>query len=266
MWWGAEARALHDQGRQLVAEQKFDLALQSYKACVERLQQPDALQGSASMQEDHAKLLTTGLANSALCCLKLELWAEAEEACTHCLQLDADSAKARGRRGLARTKLAAAGDLSRVEPAHSDLTAALKVDPQDGLLLRVLEQLEGIRNGSSAPAGDGFSFSRALSAADKRSSKSEEKKQAPTPTNDASFGYEIWHANRLKWMGMTEKEEALLPDDLSSQESWDDDEDEIAPEEMSIRRVLEAKSHFPPLPSSMPLGKVMRVARRLWDE
>jgi hypothetical protein len=67
-------------------------------------------------------------------------------------------------------------------------------------------------------------------------------------------------------MGITAKEEAQLPDDLSSQESWDDDEDEIAPDEMSIRRVLEAKSHFPPLPSSMPLGKVMRVARRLWDE
>ena len=96
-------------------------------------------------------------------------------------------------------------------PSIFDLRLALQVDPQDGLLLRVLEQLEGIRNGSSAPAGDGFSFSRALSAADKRSSKSEEKKQAPTPTNDASFGYEIWHANRLKWMGMTEKEEVPLP-------------------------------------------------------
>merc|ERR1719399_453013 len=164
MGWATEARKHHDEGRRLVSQQEFARALICYEACVQRLQQPDSL--ASSNAGEHGKLLTTALANSALCCLKLEKWEEATVACTHCLEIDPQNAKAFGRRGLARTKLVTQGRVEEADGARGDLQYALQVDPQDQLLLRAQEQLEAVlrrgARGSRSGQGD-FSFSKALS-------------------------------------------------------------------------------------------------------
>merc|ERR1719399_1202721 len=263
MGWATEARKHHDEGRRLVSQQEFARALICYEACVQRLQQPDSL--ASSNAGEHGKLLATALANAALCCLKLEKWEEATVACTHCLEIDPQNAKAFGRRGLARTKLVTQGRGEEAEGARSDLHYALQVDPQDQLLLRAQEQLEAVlRRGARASrsAGGEFSFSKALAGG----SFARASREAPAPVPPGAFGYPVWHASRLKWMGLSAEEERELPDDLSSGDSWDDDDEDETAEDMAVRRVLEAKSNFPSMPSSMPLGRVMRVARRLWDE
>jgi tetratricopeptide (TPR) repeat protein len=270
MSWVTEAHQLHERGRQLVGAQDFQSALKAYQACVTRLKQPDALQDSTAQDGDHTKLLTTALANAALCWMKLGKWLEAEEACTHCLEIDPKSSKARGRRGLARSRLAAQGDLQYVEGAEADLKSALQVDPQDTFLQKAFEQIEGMKTGgvNSRLSGGSFSFAKALRATDKRSTAPGAPGAAEAgPVHTAPFGYDLWQKARLAWMGITPKEEQQLPDDLSSQESWDEDDDEaLSAEDIAVRRVLEAKCHFPAMPGTMPLGRVMRVARRLWDE
>lgn len=85
------------------------------------------------------RLLTASLLNLALCQLKLGAPAEAEEACTRALAFDAESLKARLRRGRARAEQ---GD---TRGALTDLEAARTLDPGNRSVARELRRLEARR-------------------------------------------------------------------------------------------------------------------------
>ena len=73
--------------------------------------------------EARALLLACYL-NDASCCLKAEVYREAEKACTKALELDPRNLKALFRRGTANTKL------SEFDQAYTDLRKANQLDPK----------------------------------------------------------------------------------------------------------------------------------------
>lgn len=91
--------------------------------------------------DEWRRLLIASLLNLALCHLKMGAPAEAEEACTRALAFDAESIKARLRRGRAR------GEQGDSHGALADLEAARAIDPSNRSVARELRRLEARRRG-----------------------------------------------------------------------------------------------------------------------